>query len=459
MTTDFALRAEAWKLMLDKARGCGRVMIEAEYETSAGWLPVRGIELRVVTGEGFHAGLSECFGMPYVFGIAVQEEAGRQGVDTGWGGDCSNFLAQAWRRSGVRVEWGDPGRLRSQLATVAEQVTPDTGVKVDAEMIRRGVAVDFGRHVAALWQDREPLGVLDAGDLMAHHLGGRPAVVRLDELTRARGEFAIRVPQRGPACRLSLAGDVVLTGDTGKGLADLTNLCREADLGLANLEGIPSGGQPDQAPKFDFRFPAERLLELRRAGIRVVNLANNHAADAGMAGMLEGRAAVENAGIGAVGAGGNLAEAVRPWRGEVKGVRLAVFGVSVVEAPAAGAGRPGVLRLPDHAGVFGPALLAARGNGAVVVVLVHWGDEHVTEPNDEQREWTHWLVGNGASVVAGSGPHVVQKTEMHGGAAIAYSLGNAVYPSALRGRGSGFIWSLAIDAHGAVVSAGRQAVP
>ena len=444
VTADFALRPELWKEMLDKAHGCGRVLIEAEYETDIGWLPAGGIELRVLAGDGFHAGLSECFGMPYAFGIAVQSDGDKTGVDTGWGADCSNFLAHAWRRSGVRIDWGDPGRLRNQLETVAEQATPDSGVKLDSEMIRRGVAVDFGRHVAALWLDREPLGVLDGGDLIAHHLGGRPEVVRLDELARPRGKFAVRTPRRLPTCRLALAGDVVLTGDRGDAMAYLAKQCGGADCGMANLEGIPSSRNPGHPPVFDFRFPAERLLDLRRAGIRVVNMANNHAADAGLLGIVEGRAAVERADIGAVGAGANLAQALLPWRTEVKGVSLAVFGVSLVEAPPATATQPGVLRLPEHAEALAQALLAARNDGAVVVVLVHWGDEQVPEPNDEQREWARWLARNGASVIAGSGPHVVQKLDSFGGAAIVYSLGNAVYPLVLRGKGSGVIWNLTV---------------
>ena len=50
---------------------------------------------------------------------------------------------------------------------------------------------------------------------------------------------------------------------------------------------------------------------------------------------------------------------------------------------------------------------------------------------------TRWLVARGASVVAGAHPHVVQRSEFHGGARILHSLGNAVYPKALKGADSG----------------------
>jgi poly-gamma-glutamate synthesis protein (capsule biosynthesis protein) len=303
------------------------------------------------------------------------------------------------------------------------------------------------------------LGVLDGGDLMAHHLGGWPEVLPLADLARARGKFAVLTPRRAPSCRLAIAGDVVLAGDSGTATALLTELCGGAEVGLANLEGIPSNREPDLKPQFDFRFPKERLVSLRRAGIQALSLANNHAADAGLAGMVEGRAAVESAGIGAVGVGRNLAEALQPWRGEARGLHLVVFGVSVSAAPAATTDRPGVLRLPEHAVVFGQALDAARSDGTVVVVLVHWGDEYMTGPNHEQYEWARWFARHGVAVVAGSGPHVLQQCESHGGTTIAYSLGNALYPLVLRGRGSGAVWKLTIDANGSTSSQMQRVVP
>ena len=55
--------------------------------------------------------------MPYVFGIAGVAEGDLSGVETGWGSDCANLLIHAWRRNGIPLNWGDPGRLREQLAT------------------------------------------------------------------------------------------------------------------------------------------------------------------------------------------------------------------------------------------------------------------------------------------------------------------------------------------------------
>ena len=79
---DGALAPEAWKA---SGRPMGRVLIEAEVERDGGWWPAGEIDLRLVAGGGFRGALSECFGMPYAFGIAAVREGEARGVESGWG--------------------------------------------------------------------------------------------------------------------------------------------------------------------------------------------------------------------------------------------------------------------------------------------------------------------------------------------------------------------------------------
>jgi poly-gamma-glutamate synthesis protein (capsule biosynthesis protein) len=436
---DFALAPSRWS-----PGHAGRVRIEAEIETSRGWLPVPAAEIRLLEGGGFLRGLSECFGMPYGFGIAMVTENELEAVETGWAADCSNVMIHAWRRAGVPMRWGDPGILRAQLTTLADGATPDDGVAVSAAMIERGLIVDFGRHVAAVWDDREPRGVLDRGDLVFHHLGGYPEVVTLAELTSARPVFSIRTLAE-PVSRIALkfAGDVVLADDERTVTAGFEK--GDSDLFLVNLEGVPSMRQPDKPPRHDFRFPHERLGWLRGRGVDAVSLSNNHAGDAGRDGLLEGMTAIQAAGLGWFGAGTNCAEACRPWMTEVRGQRLAVLGVCIVDGMIAGPDLPGIAHLPAHQRQIEESMHEARASGALVVVLMHGGDEYRSEINDAQRHWARWLVRRGARVVAGAHPHVVQKSEIHGGARIFHSLGNAVYPVALGSAGSGTVWEVWIE--------------
>jgi hypothetical protein len=437
VTTDFLLGPQAWR----GDRG-GRVRIEAEYESTQGWLPVAPLELRVRTAEGFRGALSECLGMPYAFGIAAMAEGDLSGVETGWGADCSNVLIHAWRRNGHALSWGDPGRLRAQLATKAEGLRPDSAAAITTAEIEQGIAIDFGRHVAAVWEDRPPRGVLDAGDRVFHHLGGWPEIVSLAELAAGRPAFALRVP-RPSAGGLRFAGDVVLAGEDRVVIDGFTR--GPAGLFLVNLEGIPTALPPRAGIRHDFRFPPERLDWLKRQGVDGVSLANNHAWDAGEAGFLDGLLALEKAGIPYFGGGRSIAAACRPWRCAKGGVRLAVFGLSLHPRPdECDPAAPGIAHFPAHRERLEIEFARCRAAGERIVVLVHGGDEYRAEVNDAQRQLARWLAACGASIVAGSGPHVVQRDEIHGGTTVLHSLGNAVYPRSLKGADSGRIATVEI---------------
>ncbi len=437
-TQDFQLAPVAW----NRESG-GRFLIGAECETPRGWIPVPAIEIRVRTAEGFRGSLSECGGMPYVFGIAGVRETDLGGVETGWGSDCANLLISAWRRNGIGLPWGDPGVLRDRLELIAGDVGLADAVMIPPEQIERGIAIDFGKHVAALWEDVEPLGIIGGNDLVMHHLGGKPEIVALETLAATRPVFSVLIPRSEVQCVMKFAGDVVLADEERTVIGGFER--GDADGFVVNLEGIPSMREPAGKPRYDFRFPPERLDLLKLRGVDAVSLANNHAADAGREGIIDGIAALRQAGIAVFGAGADEAEACRPWRIERKGVRMAIFGVSYFPDDVAVPGQAGVAGLPAHREILEREFQESLGKGERIIVMVHGGDEYDARVNEEQRRWARWLVARGASFIVGAHPHVIQREENHGGAVILHSLGNAVYPRRLSGAASGKIRALDVS--------------
>lgn len=436
-TQDFQLDPTVWR-----RKSGGRFLIAAECETPRGWISAPAIEIRVRTANGFRGSLSECGGMPYVFGIAGINEGDLSGVESGWGSDCANLLISAWRRNGIALPWGDPGRLRTHLDAKAENVGVGDGVELSPEEIGHGVAIDFGKHVAAVWEDMEPFGVLDGNDLVMHHLGGRPEIIPLKTLAASRPVFSVLVPASTVQCRIRFAGDVVLA-DADRTVIDGFER-GDADGFIVNLEGIPSMREPHQKPRYDFRFPPERLDWLKSCGVDAVSLANNHASDAGLEGINEGIQALRKAGIAAFGAGGDELAACRPFRIERKGVRMAIFGISYFKSGVAGPDEAGVAALPAHSGILEAEFRKALAAGERIIAVVHGGNEYDRRVNEAQRRWARWLVAHGVSYIVGSHPHVIQRQEFHGGAVILHSLGNAVYPRSLGAAGSGFVRTLTI---------------
>ena len=208
---------------------------------------------------------------------------------------------------------------------------------------------------------------------------------------------------------------------------------RRADLAAVNLEGTfaPGGGSKCvTAVELDadavrscyaFQAPAGNALALRRAGVDVVNTANNHAFDFGPLGWRGTRDALAAAGVRATGAPGEIRVIRR------RGTRIAMLGFSAY---------PWSSDLRDDANVR--ALVgAAAARGDVVVVFMHAGAEgrdrtHVPDGPEEQfgedrgdsRRFAHAAVDAGADLVLGSGPHVLRGLEVYRDRLIAYSLGN-----------------------------------
>jgi poly-gamma-glutamate synthesis protein (capsule biosynthesis protein) len=73
------------------------------------------------------------------------------------------------------------------------------------------------------------------------------------------------------------------------------------------------------------------------------------------------------------------------------------------------------------------ALESAKKASRYVVVQVHSGIEYQRRASTGQQAMYRWLIDNGATIVVGHHPHVVQEIEIYKGKPIIYSLGNFVF--------------------------------
>jgi poly-gamma-glutamate synthesis protein (capsule biosynthesis protein) len=63
----------------------------------------------------------------------------------------------------------------------------------------------------------------------------------------------------------------------------------------------------------------------------------------------------------------------------------------------------------------------------LVIVEMHWGTEYEHQFSRRQQEIARKLVDNGADIIIGHHPHVVQGMEIYGNKPIFYSLGNFIF--------------------------------
>jgi poly-gamma-glutamate synthesis protein (capsule biosynthesis protein) len=236
---------------------------------------------------------------------------------------------------------------------------------------------------------------------------------------------------------------------------EVIEAARGADALVLNLECcVSTRGAPWPAPgkPFFFRAPPEALAHLRALGADCVTLANNHALDFGETALLDTLAHLDDAGIAAVGAGADVAQARAPHVLRAGDLRIAVLGLS--DHPrdfAAAADRPGIAFADLGAGELpewvGQAVAAAGEAADLVLVLPHWGPNMVERPLPEVRAAGRALLQAGASLVAGHSAHVFQGVE----GPILWDLGDfvddyAVDPVLRNDRG--LLWIVTLDAAG-----------
>jgi Bacterial capsule synthesis protein PGA_cap len=257
---------------------------------------------------------------------------------------------------------------------------------------------------------------------------------------------SVRRPRRLPgSVTLKWVGDMALStarglppGGLDRALAPVARDLGGADITLGNLEGTLSTGGVSKCASlpsgacFAFQAPPSYAFALRSLGFDLVNQANNHSMDFGASSRAQTVAALDRAGIAHTGLPGQITY-LRASR-----TRVAFLGFAPYASDA---------NLLDIAGAR--ALVhRARRHAAIVVVIIHAGAEGVNqlhtpygtqfylgENRGDARAFAHAVIDAGASIVLGSGPHVIRGVERYRGRLIAYSLGNFVGYHTLSGGG------------------------
>jgi poly-gamma-glutamate capsule biosynthesis protein CapA/YwtB (metallophosphatase superfamily) len=413
----------------------GAIRVKARVEIEGHVRETPAIEVRRFEGTGFRAALTEQFGLPYLFGSGELRAHGETGPETGFGADCANFVVYALRRQGYAVPWSNPRQLKKYLELVSEKVRPGECV-LDEQTIAAGLIVHLGSHVAAVMEDRPPLGVLDANDKVAHQLEGVPEILSLGRLLASRKmeRFDLwRVPNRGDQIDLLVGGDIMLGRTVGteieRGtdpLGGIRTLLDRASARLVNLECVLSDkGEAIAGKRYCLRAPLDAVGVLTAARINAVSLANNHAADFGSVALFDAIERLHAKEIAAIGAGETPDRAYAPYFFTTPaGTKAAVIALNDVEENS-----DAVASMRDRERVAA-ALALARKSASFVLVFMHWGDEQTNGVTERQRELARWLIDHGADAIAGSHPHCLQPFDSYRGRPIIYSLGNLVFDGA-----------------------------
>jgi poly-gamma-glutamate synthesis protein (capsule biosynthesis protein) len=267
----------------------------------------------------------------------------------------------------------------------------------------------------------------------------------------------------GNGFRLAAMGDVMLARDVGRHFAatpedfrmdDVRSTLEGFDIVTVNLEnpvGIKGSPDPTQDPHVTFRAGPETLDVLKRLGVSVVSLGNNHMLDYGSTSLVETLELLDAAGIGWVGAGRNYDEANRPLIVARNGRRIAFLSYAFIYSAntrMAGSSTAGVA---DHRlSRILPRIRELRRSGCDVVVSIHWGKEYSFYPLPYQMRAARRMVDHGAALILGHGPHYPQGLERYRDAQIVYSMGNFIFDEPHKFANRSFIYGAEFDGSGTV---------
>ncbi len=179
------------------------------------------------------------------------------------------------------------------------------------------------------------------------------------------------------------------------------------DLTLANLECVLSNSNDKQTKEFNIRGSKKYAAILTSASIEAVTMGNNHTMDYGEKGLADTKAALDKQKI--------------LWALDDQLIRYTTddgITVGVVSVKSMEYEEETMKIMLD-----GIKTLEDEGTN-LIIVSVHWGIEKDYDSNEHQSRMAHELIDNGADLVLGCHPHVLQGVEEYKGKMIVYSLGN-----------------------------------
>lgn len=189
-------------------------------------------------------------------------------------------------------------------------------------------------------------------------------------------------------------------------LQNVKDIFSTDDLTIANFEGTLTDSDEREDKTFAFKAPASYASILTGGSVEAVNTANNHSHDYGEQSFNDTLAALDDAGI----------------------VHFGYDETAVMDVKGIKVGLVGIYELYDHLEreqQLKDNIAKVKADGAqLIVVIFHWGNETETVPDSNQTTLGRIAIDEGADLVCGHHPHVLQGIETYKGKNIVYSLGN-----------------------------------
>ena len=279
----------------------------------------------------------------------------------------------------------------------------------------------------------------------------------IEKITDETPEPVEPEPTTPPTIQIVMVGDMLMHGRVMESglkedgtynfdhlFVNVKDTIENADLALVNQETILGGTELGLSGYPAFNSPYELGDSLVDAGFDVILHATNHTLD-------KGKKGVQNCmdfwdtnypEIAYLGINKSQEEQDTDiYIYEQEGIRIAIlnytYGTNGIPTPS---DMPYIVNYLDEDKII-QDLKYAEENSDFTIVCPHWGTEYVLSATDSQKKWANIFMENGADLVIGTHPHVIEPIEMltdenDNEMLVYYSIGNFVNGTSGTGEGT-----------------------
>ncbi|MGE5417711.1 MAG: CapA family protein [Acidobacteriota bacterium] len=244
---------------------------------------------------------------------------------------------------------------------------------------------------------------------------------------------------------LTAVGDVMLARHVGYLIKQygvdypfqqIGGLLQKSDITFGNLESpLSDRGQAMPGKGICFRAQPQMANVLANYGFNIMSVANNHALDYDAPAFLDTIKLLNAQNVSTVGGGNNIMEARKPVIIEKNNLKVGFLAYTVFADTVFSYKYRRPFRATETESGVAPLIREAILEDVysldptvdVTVVSLHWGVEYSKVPEESQQQLARELIDNGADLIIGHHPHIIQGFERYKKGLIVYSLGNFIF--------------------------------
>ena len=228
-------------------------------------------------------------------------------------------------------------------------------------------------------------------------------------------------------------------------LSKVSNIFKEDDFTILNLENVLTDQQLEEVnknsePAYWYKSKTDNIKILTTSSIEGLSVSNNHTNDYGPIGKQDTINTIVNSNI-------QYGDYNKIMYFEKNNYKIAVICKG--------------LWIESQTNEIIKIIKEAEQNSDYQIVFFHGGQEKIHHPEEWKVNATRKLIDNGADLVIGSHPHVIQPREIYKGKEIIYSLGNFCYGGNRNPENRTIIYemNLTIDNNNTLVNENSEIIP